>query len=86
MDEPQFIDLWIGLTGLIISMDNSIYFHSLWCSADFALHGWLTGCLSEINGVVVTTAPSCAPSVRLFYLTNTRLFAGFQTTYKKGFG
>lgn len=34
--EPQFIDLWIGLTGLRTSMDSSVYFHSLWCSDDFS--------------------------------------------------
>jgi hypothetical protein len=28
--EPQFIDLWTGLTGLRTSMDSSTYFHSLW--------------------------------------------------------
>jgi hypothetical protein len=26
----------------LISIDCQIYFHSLWCSAGFALHGWLT--------------------------------------------
>ncbi|MCP3739517.1 hypothetical protein NLX69_07560 [Rossellomorea sp. BNER] len=33
------------MTGLRTSMDSSTYFHSLWCSADLALHGWLTGAL-----------------------------------------
>ncbi|MEH7483090.1 hypothetical protein V7157_18895 [Neobacillus drentensis] len=26
-----------------IKIDGLSHFHSLWCSADFALHGWLTG-------------------------------------------
>jgi hypothetical protein len=28
--EPQFNELWIGLTGLRTSMDSPVYFHSLW--------------------------------------------------------
>ncbi|MEH6993978.1 hypothetical protein V7075_14890, partial [Neobacillus drentensis] len=37
---PYFKDL---LRQHYNSMDCQIHFHSLWCSADFALHGWLTG-------------------------------------------
>ncbi|MEH7126152.1 hypothetical protein V7127_23350, partial [Bacillus sp. JJ1773] len=43
--ELQFIDLWNGLTGLrsvsVLALPN--YFHTLWCSTNFVLHGWLTG-------------------------------------------
>lgn len=39
-----------------ISIDKSVFFHSLWCSADLALHGWLTGSKTLRAGVDVSAA------------------------------
>ncbi len=50
------------------------------------LNKYLIQLTSARSGVAISVAPSCAPPVRLTYLTNTDLFAGFQTTCKKGSG
>ncbi|MCP3764987.1 hypothetical protein NLX67_21995, partial [Domibacillus sp. A3M-37] len=37
----------LPLPAVVFYTRSAFHFHYLWCSADFALHGWLTGSLVQ---------------------------------------